>query len=580
MDKLSGFPSFLHNNGLLDYKQFEDYKNMNNYNAFKEISKNKIIFDKELIKYTFFFTGETLIDLTYFNLENLKLEQNTKFNKENLVIPIECKDGVLSIIVFNPFNQKELSQELQKKHPHDFIKIYISEKKGILNLNNKIEVAIDNNEFNIKENIKNEEIIAIEEAKVEEIKERKEIKENIKKITKKQESEEELKNITIQNFLKQVLTSSINSNADEIHFEPYETSYRVRFKQNNELYTSFNQPKEIGEDISRKIKEMANLDLNCRKPQFGSLSLKINSSKSIDFKISVCPLYVGDKIVFNVKNVETEKLNYDLIGLNAEEIIKINQSLEKKEGVFIFNGGKQSGRKHTMYSVLKSLDSKRLNIYTIENNVGFYLEDINQVKITKDFDYMEALDIISNQNPDVIMVDVVSDLDVLRKLFQMAKTGRMILFKTNLKNNKEVMQYLLHSGIQLLDIFTSLKLIVTQCLLKENCHNCETSDINVSPILLKEFNFTKSEIEECNKLWTPLMSCGCFECEERRYSGLISIFDIFVVTKEMKQLILAGQLKTFVDMIQNMDEDVLYKKAKIKFKDGLINFDELREVFY
>lgn len=577
MEKLSGFPLHLHENNLLDYKQFEEYKDSNNYNAFNEIAKEKILSEKELVFQAFLFTNESVIDLTYLDTKEIELNQDFEFNKNNLLIPIKINKNTLNVIVFNPFDKEVLVKKLNTKFDFEKIRIFISTKKDLLNLNEKLEVSKNNEVLN-----KDKEITSVNN-NIEKQKNKEEINKEKTEFIKKEEkkvSEEELKNITIQNFLKQVLTGAINSNANEIHFEPYDRSYRVRFKQSNELYTSYNQPKEIGEDVAKKIKEMAGLDVDSKKYQTGNITLKINSSRSVDFKVSVCPLYANEKIVFNVKHIDSDKLSFNYLGLETEEVIKVNKSLEKKEGVFIFNGMKQSGRKHSMYTVLKSLDSNRLNIYTIENNVGFYLDGINQIKVNKDFTYEDAIEVVSSQNADVIMIDIVSDVDILKKLFQIAKSGRMILFKTNFKNNKEVMQYLLQSGISLLDIYTSLKMIISQALLKENCHDCEVEDHGLSPVLLKEFGFNKTEVEEFNKIWKPKKSTGCFECEDQGVKGLIAIFDVFVITKEMRQLILEGQLKTFVDMINSIDEKVLFNKAKSKFKDGVISFEQLKEIYY
>lgn len=576
MELQSGFPRHLHESKLIDYKDSEKYSKSNNYNAYNQIINDKIISEKEIIFQAFLFTGNSVIDLTYFDIHEIDHEQDFHFNREHLIVPLKLVSDTLYIVTFNPFDFEFFENELIKKYPHKKLKILISDKKGILNLNSKIEISIENKNLNIKsksENNEKQEIMTQSEAT-------KEKDLNMESDNHDKNEKEDLKSLTISNFLKQVLTSSINANADEIHFEPYNQSYRVRFKQNNELYIAFQQPKEIGEDIACKIKEMANLDVTAKRPQSGHLTIKISGSKSVDFKVSVCPLYVGDKIVFNVKHNNIDKLNFDSLGFETEDVIKLNKSLQSQDGVFIFNGKKQSGRKHSMYSVLKKLNSKKLNIYTIENNVGFYLDGINQIKTGKDFSYIEALDVISEQNADVIMLDVVQDVGVLKKLFQLAKTGRMILFKTNLKNTKEVMQFLLQSEISLLDIYTSLKLIISQALLSENCHHCEKEDLNISPTILREFNFNKSDIEDFDKLWKPIHSEGCLECENRGVSGLISIFDIFVISKEMRQLILNGQLKTFVDMIDNIDENILYNKAKIKFKDGLINFEQLKEIFY
>lgn len=573
MEELSGFPRHLLENDLIDYVKMENYKKYNNENAFNLMAKDKLLLDKELAFQAFLFTNESLLDLTYFNINEIELEQDLEFDKKNLILPVKMIDKKLVIMVFNPFNKAKISEKLQKKYPHDSLKIFIVAKKNLINFIEKVDVYFQNKDLNIKttekKEIKKEEIMEKPSDKIEEKKEQGSLNE-----------EENIKDQTIKNFLKLVLTSSINSNADEIHFEPYNNSYRVRFKQNNELNEVFSQPKEIGEDVSNKIKEMANLDLTSRKPQFGNLTLKINSSKSVDFKVSVCPLYFGEKIVFNVKHNDAANLNFDYIGLETEDVIKLNKSLQTQDGVFIFNGKKQSGRKYSMYTVLKSLNSKKMNIYTIENNVGFYLDGINQLKITQDFSYSDALEIVSSQNADVIMIDVIEDVNILKKLFQLAKTGRMILLKMNLRNNKEVMQYLIRSDISLLDIYMSLKVIISQELLKELCQNCKDSDMNVSVPMLKEMGFNEVEIEDYKTLWDSKISNGCLECEGSGHNGIIAIFDLFIISKDMRQLILNGQFKTFVDMIENIKEDILFEKAKIKFKEGLIDFEQLKLLHY
>lgn len=585
MDKLSGFPAHLLENKIIDHNAFELYRDSNNYNAYHKISRDKIMTDKTLTFQAFLFTGESVIDLTYFNVEEVELKQDLEFNKLNYLIPLKVIDGVLYIITFNPFNLKGLSTKLKSKYPHEFIKIFMSERKNIISFNNKLSVYLENKNSDIKPEIVETKTELKAEIEVEKEMPKEEEKIQPEKtsnnITEKSNNDEEqIKKETIQRLMKQVLTGAINASADEIHFEPYNSSYRVRFKQNNELFEFLNLPKEISSDISGKIKEMAGIEDSIGKPQFGSLTLKINSSKSVDFKISICPLYLGDKIVFNVKNNNVEKIDFNNIGLETEDLIKINKSLISKDGIFIFNGKRRSGKTYSMYSLLKSLNSRRLNIYTIEKNIGFYIDDINQIKISKDFTYKEALDVIEEQDPDVIMIDVIEDIEMLKKVFNLSKSGRMILFSMNFKNNKEVLQYLIQSGISLLDIYTSLKMINSQALMKENCHDCIEDDISVSALTLEELGFTDKEITDHIDLWKAKHSVGCIECNFKKTSGLIALFDVFIMTPEIRELILSGDIDTFKNMISCIDDKIIYKKAKIKFKEGLISIEELKEAFY
>ena len=580
MEKISGFPALLHENKIIDYKIFDKYKDSNNYNAYRSLAADRVVNDRDLIFQAFLFTGERVIDLTYFDMDNISIEQDFKFNEENSVIPLRLESDTLYIVVFNPFNINELSDKLKKKYEHELIKIFIAERKVIKTFNDKLSVFFenyptgkpDNYKVKVKDGIENKENLS--NVKVENVSTNN--KEN--KNMEEQQDQDDLKQKTIQQLLKQVLTGAINSSADEIHFEPYKSSYRVRFKQNNELFEFSTLPKEISDDVAEKIKEMAGLLPQSKKTQFGNLTLKINSSKSVDFKVSICPLYQGEKIVFNVRHNDVERLSFEDLGLETQDIIKINQTLNNREGVFIFNGNKRSGRTCSMYTTLKSLNTKLLNIYTIESNIGFYIDEINQIKVNKDFSYIDALDVIAEQDADVIMVDVVEDVEMLKRLFKLARSGRMILFSTNFRNNKEVMQYLIQSGISLLDIYTTLKLIISQALLKELCNDCKEVDQSISPMILKDLEFSESEIEDFVDLWQAKKSNGCLECGFKKTVGLISIFDLFVISKEMKKLIFDGKLKTFVDMVDSMPDNVLYLKAKTKFKEGIIHFDDLKEL--
>lgn len=585
MEKMSGFPAFLLESKLINSEDYNKYRDDNNYHSFHKMSKNKIVTDKNLITQAFFFSGESVIDLTYFNMENVELEQDFVFNKGNDIIPIKIKDNTLYIVSFNPFNSKGLSLKLQDKYPHEYIKIFMAERKIISNFNDKLEVFIENKK-NIQEEIKMRHSSEEEMKKFNSENNSDKLKTNSEKIettANKTEhdinkEEDDVKKETIQRLMKQILTGAINANADEIHFEPYNSVYRVRFKQNNDLFEFLNLPKEISIELSNKIKEMAGIEHN-KRSNYGNITLKINSARSVDFKVSVCPLYLGDKIVFNVINNNVEKLTIDHLGFETEDFIKVKKTLLNKSGVFIFNGARRSGKTYSMYSFVKNLNAKQLNIYTIEKNVGYYLDDINQVKITKEFSYDDAIEVISEQDPDVIMIDMIENTEMLRKVFKLAKTGRMVLFSMNLKSNKEVLQYLIQSGISYLDIYLSLKMINTQLLLKENCHECIEDDIKIPSFTLEELGFNKIEIDGYIDLWKPKRSNGCTECNFKKTQNLIPIHDVFIVNNDMKEIILKGKLDIIENMVKTIDGENVYNNIKSKFKDGLIDIDQLKELF-
>ncbi len=355
-------------------------------------------------------------------------------------------------------------------------------------------------------------------------------------------------------FVQRMLTDAIQMGASDLHFEPYETHYRVRFRIDGMLQTMATPPVQMASKITTRLKVMAHLDISERRiPQDGRIRLSIATSlpneqdenkkqstnQSIDFRVSSLPTLFGEKIVLRILDTSTKILEIDKLGLEVAQQKLYLQALAKPQGMILITGPTGSGKTVSLYTGLKILNTDERNIATAEDPVEINLTGVNQVNINPKvgLSFASALRSFLRQDPDVVMVGEVRDLETAETAIRAAQTGHLVLSTLHTNSALETITRLKNMGVASFNIATSISLIVAQRLARRLCEHCKTP-ANIPAASLLEMGFTPADIPSEQ---TIFQAVGCEHCRDG-YKGRVGIYEVLAIDEQIAQAIMAGSL--------------------------------------
>lgn len=338
----------------------------------------------------------------------------------------------------------------------------------------------------------------------------------------------------IVEYINFVLLDAITQKASDIHFEPYESSYRIRFRIDGILHKVYVLPEQYRNTIASRLKVMAELDIaEKRLPQDGHITICIEDAE-IDARISVIPTLWGEKVVIRLLDKAEMNLSLAKLGLTPVQKGIIQAAIEKSQGLILVTGPTGSGKTVSLYACLNHLNDPSRNIATVEDPIEINLEGINQLQIHPKIglDFAEALRSFLRQDPDVLMVGEIRDFETADITMKAAQTGHLVLSTLHTNNAVESLVRLKNMGIELYNIASTVKLVVAQRLLRELCH-CKEEDI-VDSDYLETLGFTP--MQAASRFYR---ASGCSECHDG-YRGRFAIFEVMPISKRMESLILEG----------------------------------------
>lgn len=341
-------------------------------------------------------------------------------------------------------------------------------------------------------------------------------------------------------FINKLLLDSIKKGASDLHFEPYEKKYRVRFRIDGILHEVAKAPVELKDKIAARIKVMSRLDIAERRvPQDGRIKLKISPTKAMDMRVNTLPTLWGEKIVMRILDSSAAKLNIDMLGFEDEQKKKYLGALEKPQGLILVTGPTGSGKTVSLYTGLSILNTVETNISTAEDPVEINLEGINQVQINykAGLTFASALKAFLRQDPDVIMVGEIRDLETAEIAIKAAQTGHLVLSTLHTNSAPETLTRLLNMGVPAFNIASSVTLIMAQRLARRLCEKCKILD-NVPEHELLNIGYTQEDIDKGLKIYKPNPH-GCEACSGG-YKGRVGIYEIFVMSDKLAMLIMEG----------------------------------------
>lgn len=338
-------------------------------------------------------------------------------------------------------------------------------------------------------------------------------------------------------YINKILMDAIKRGASDLHFEPYEKEYRIRFRVDGVLHEIAKPPIGLESRISARIKVMSQLDLaEKRKPQDGRIKLKITAKKSIDFRVSTLPTLWGEKIVMRILDSSSAMLGIDVLGYEPEQKELYLNALAQPQGMILVTGPTGSGKTVSLYTGLNILNKPERNISTAEDPVEINLVGINQVQInTKaDMTFANALRAFLRQDPDIVMVGEIRDLETAEIAIKAAQTGHLVLSTLHTNSAPETLTRLINMGVPSYNIASSVSLIIAQRLARRLCPACKEPEQLPEPELLN-LGFSHEQIESM----TLYKAVGCDKCTEG-YKGRVGVYEVMPITPRIADVIMQG----------------------------------------
>ncbi len=336
-----------------------------------------------------------------------------------------------------------------------------------------------------------------------------------------------------------ILTDAIKKQASDIHIEPYEKTFRVRYRIDGILYEVMKPPVKLRNAITSRIKIMSELDIAERRlPQDGRIKLKLGRGKEMDFRVSVLPTLFGEKIVLRLLDKSNLQLDMTKLGFEIDQLKQFKDSIHQPFGMVLVTGPTGSGKTTTLYSALSELNGVGENISTAEDPVEFNLGGINQVQMHEDIglNFAAALRSFLRQDPDIIMVGEIRDFETAEIGVKAALTGHMVLSTLHTNDAPSTINRLLNMGIEPFLVSSAVNCIVAQRLARRICSECVEKDLDIGKEELLASGLTADEV----KGFEPRKGAGCMNCSETGYKGRVAIYEVMLMTEEIKEFVLNG----------------------------------------
>ncbi|NQD81431.1 type IV-A pilus assembly ATPase PilB [Pseudomonas sp. CrR14] len=377
-------------------------------------------------------------------------------------------------------------------------------------------------------------------------------------------------------FVNKMLLDAIKGGSSDLHFEPYEKAYRVRFRTDGILHETARPPIQLAPRISARLKVMAGLDISeRRKPQDGRIKMKISKSKSIDFRVNTLPTLWGEKIVMRILDSSSAQMGIDALGYEESQKDLYMAALKQPQGMILVTGPTGSGKTVSLYTGLNILNTPDVNISTAEDPVEINLEGINQVNVNpkQGMDFTQALRAFLRQDPDIIMVGEIRDLDTASIAIKAAQTGHMVMSTLHTNSAAETLTRLRNMGVPSFNIATSVNLIIAQRLARKLCGSCK-KEMPVPNEALLEEGFPESALGTF-KLYGPV---GCENCKNG-YKGRVGIYEVVKNTPSLQRIIM--EEGNSIDIAAQMRKDGfndLRTSALLKAMQGVTSLEEVNRV--
>ncbi len=390
-------------------------------------------------------------------------------------------------------------------------------------------------------------------------------------------SAEEVDDAPVVKYVQKVLIDAINSGASDIHFEPYEKFYRIRYRQDGILYDVAQPPLAIKEKIASRIKVVSKLDISEKRvPQDGRMKLRLSATRAIDFRVSTLPTLFGEKICMRILDPSSATLGIDALGYDPDQKELLMEAIQRPYGMVLVTGPTGSGKTVSLYTCLNILNKPGINISTAEDPAEINLPGINQVNVNDKagLTFSVALKAFLRQDPDIIMVGEIRDLETGEISIKAAQTGHMVMSTLHTNDAPTTLTRLMNMGIAPFNIATSVILITAQRLARKLCVCKRPVEIPKEALLRAGF-----QEEELDGTWQPYGAVGCEICKDTGYKGRAGIYQVMPVSDEMQRIIMKnGTSIDIADQARREGVSDLRQSGLRKVKSGITSLAEVESV--
>ncbi len=377
-------------------------------------------------------------------------------------------------------------------------------------------------------------------------------------------------------FINKILLDAIKKGASDLHFEPYEKAFRIRFRVDGILTEIARPPVTLASRMAARLKVMSKLDIAERRvPQDGRIKLALSQKKSIDFRVSTLPTMWGEKIVMRILDSSSAMLGIDMLGYEADQKAIYLDALAQPQGMILVTGPTGSGKTVSLYTGLNILNTPERNISTAEDPVEINLEGINQVQINTKagLTFPSALRSFLRQDPDIVMVGEIRDLETAEIAIKAAQTGHLVLSTLHTNSAAETLTRLLNMGVPSYNVASSVSIIIAQRLARRLCPQCKEEE-KLSEAQLKEQGFPEDKLSEIT-LYKPV---GCTHCTGG-YKGRVGIYEVIEITPEIANIIMeGGNSLDIATQCQKEGYNNLRQSGLLKAMNGMTSLEEVNRV--
>ena len=467
--------------------------------------------------------GSPLFDINALSKEAIPVELvDPKLIRQHHAIPLFKRGNRLFIGVSDPTNLK--AQDEIKFHTGLSTEAILVEEAA---LTAAIARYLDDDEAAFGNKLANLDDAGLEDLDIEAVDED----------SRHQEDSADVDETPIVRFVNKVLIDAIKGGASDIHFEPYEKSYRVRFRTDGILHEVTRPPNNLAPRLAARLKVMSQMDISERRlPQDGRIKMKLSKTRAIDFRVNTLPTLYGEKIVLRILDPSSAQMGIDALGYEEGQKQLFLDAMHQPQGMILVTGPTGSGKTVSLYTGLNILNTTERNISSAEDPVEINMEGINQVHVSNKvgLTFAEALRSFLRQDPDVIMVGEIRDLETAEIAIKAAQTGHMVMSTLHTNSAAETITRLLNMGIPAFNVATSVSLVIAQRLARRLCDNCaEPADLPQETLI--EEGFEEEDLASAN-IRRPV---GCDKCNSG-YKGRVGIYEVVRITPQLQRIIMEG----------------------------------------
>ncbi len=384
----------------------------------------------------------------------------------------------------------------------------------------------------------------------------------------------EVDDAPIVKFLQKMLLDAIDQGASDLHFEPYEKFYRIRFRVDGVLREVAQPPLAIREKLASRIKVISKLDISEKRvPQDGRMKLVLSKGRAIDFRVSTLPTLNGEKIVMRILDPSSAKLGIEALGYEPEQKAALMEAIQRPYGMVLVTGPTGSGKTVSLYTCLNILNQPGINISTAEDPAEIQLPGVNQVNVNDKagLTFAVALKAFLRQDPDIIMVGEIRDLETADISIKAAQTGHMVFSTLHTNDAPSTLTRMMNMGVAPFNIASSVIMITAQRLARRLCTCKAPLDIDRRGLL--QAGFLESDLDDT---WVPYRPVGCDRCKGTGYKGRVGIYQVMPITEEMQRIILRnGTAMDIADQARREGVNSLRRSGLLKVRQGMTSIEEV-----